>query len=154
MALILLVATTLVFHSQEDTELHSIDFRMPEVRAIECFESSEKTLTLETFKLDSVILTSQPSQNEIDSVAKKVSTLIRQRKLRTGIIIDISRTSYKAFIGVLDIFIQNEIKQVCFDGDRIYFFPVKPPGEYMKNRLYINDEIDIKPIDDLLIGED
>jgi len=68
--------------------------------------------------------------------------------------IDISRTSYKAFIEVLDIFIQNEINQVSFDGDKIYFFPVKPPGEYMKNRLYINDEIDIKPIDDLLIGED
>lgn len=141
LVLIIIALATFVLRSEKTGQFHCIELCNPDIEfTIEYIQGADTASTIEAFQLDTVKLTSRPNKNEIDSAGKIVSNLIRQRKFRTGIIIDFSHTAYKGFIEVLDIFIKNKITQVCFKNEKIYFFPCKPPREFMTNRLYINKD--------------
>lgn len=137
--LFLIVLTILVLHYEKTVQHHYIELCIPDIEyTIEYRQSADTTSTINTFRLDTVKLTSRPDKNEINLADKIVVNLIRHRKFRTGIVIDFSETNYNGFVEILNIFIKNKITKVCFENEKIYFFPLKPPREYMMNRLYIN----------------
>jgi hypothetical protein len=143
-ALIIIALTIFVLRFENTEQLHCIELYIPDVEyTLEYRKSADTSSTINTFRLDTIKLTLRPDKNEIDLADKIVVNLIRHRKVKTGIVIDFSETNYNGFVEILNIFIKNKITKVCFENEKIYFFPLKPPREYMMNRLYINKNFQV-----------
>ncbi len=96
---------------------------------------------IDSFTLDTIILTRTIKDRERKFAEEIIVNSIKTSRYKTGVLIDISKAKYNEFVKILDIFLKNNVKQICFDfqNNRIYYFSCLPPREFAFNRVWIND---------------